>query len=50
MTEQTPQPRLVTDKVVGVDQIMSEAIANKFLAKPLTRDQLNELIHTDDLK
>jgi NitT/TauT family transport system substrate-binding protein len=45
-----PKEALVTDKVVGVDQIMSEAIANKFLAKPLTRDQLNELIHTDDLK
>jgi hypothetical protein len=29
---------------------MSEAIANKFLTKPLTRDQLNELIHTEDLK
>jgi NitT/TauT family transport system substrate-binding protein len=45
-----PREALVTDKIVGVDQIMSEAIANKFLAKPLTRDQLVELIHTDDLK
>src|ERR1700722_14463693 len=45
-----PKEALVTDKIVGVDQIMSEAIANKFLTKPLTRDQLNELIHTEDLK
>ncbi|HLH87686.1 MAG TPA: ABC transporter substrate-binding protein [Xanthobacteraceae bacterium] len=45
-----PKEALVTDKVVGVDQIMSEAIASKFLAKPLTKEQLNELIRTQDLK
>ena len=45
-----PKEALVTDKIVGVDQIMAEAIANKFLTKPLTKDQLAELIRIDDLK
>jgi NitT/TauT family transport system substrate-binding protein len=45
-----PKEALVTDKIVGVDQIMAEAITNKFLTKPLTKDQLTELIRIDDLK
>jgi len=45
-----PQATLATDKIVGVDQLMAEAIANKFLTKPLTKDQLAELIRIDELK
>jgi NitT/TauT family transport system substrate-binding protein len=45
-----PQDTLVTDKIVGVDQIMAEAIANKFLTKPLTAEQLADLIRIDELK
>jgi len=45
-----PKQNLATDKIVGVDRIMAEAIKNKFLTKPLTKDQLAELIRIDDLK
>ncbi len=44
-----PKSALAPD-IAGVDQIMSEAIANKFLTKPLTKEQLAELIRTGDLK
>jgi NitT/TauT family transport system substrate-binding protein len=45
-----PKNTLAIEQIVGVDQIMAEAIANKFLTKPLTKDQLAELIRIDDLK
>jgi NitT/TauT family transport system substrate-binding protein len=45
-----PQETLATDKIVGVDQLMAEAIQNKFLAKPLTKEQLADLIRIDELK
>jgi hypothetical protein len=41
---------MATDKVVGVDQIMAEAVQNKFLTAPLTREQLAELIHAGQLQ
>jgi hypothetical protein len=41
---------VATDKVVGVDQIMAEAIQNKFLAAPLTKEQLADLIRTGELQ
>ena len=39
-----PKDTLVPDRVVGVDQIMAEAIQNKFIAAPLNADQVKELI------
>jgi len=48
--ELIPKDSVATDKVVGVDQIMAEAIQNKFLAAPLTKEQLAELIRVGELK
>ncbi len=48
--ELIPKDSVTTDKVVGVEQIMSEAIQNKFLAAPLTREQLADLIRIGELQ
>jgi hypothetical protein len=48
--ELIPKDSMATDKVVGVDQIMAEAIQNKFLAAPLTKAQLADLIRTGELQ
>jgi hypothetical protein len=40
----------VPDRVVGVDQIMAEAIQNKFIAAPLTPQQIAELIQIPEAK
>lgn len=45
-----PKASLATDKVEGIDQIMADAVANKFLAAPLTKEQLAELIRTSELQ
>ena len=39
-----PKQALQTDKVMGLDDIMADAVANKFLAAPLTPDQIKELV------
>ncbi len=39
-----PREALNPDKINGVDKVMKEAITFKFLAAPLTEDQLKELI------
>jgi NitT/TauT family transport system substrate-binding protein len=39
-----PKEALQTDQVKGVDAIMADAVTQKFLAAPLTPDQLAELI------
>src|SRR5262247_26141 len=39
-----PKETLAPDKVVGIDQIMAEAVATKFLPAPLTAQQVAELI------
>ena len=39
-----PKEALQTDKVMGLDDIMADAVAQKFLAAPLTPDQIKELI------
>jgi NitT/TauT family transport system substrate-binding protein len=39
-----PKDTLVPDKIVGVDQIMAEAISGRFLTAPLTPGQIKELI------
>jgi hypothetical protein len=39
-----PKDTLVPDRVVGIDQIMAEAVQGKFIAAPLTAQQVSELI------
>jgi len=39
-----PKPVMSPDKVSGVDAIMQDAIAFKVLAKPLTQEQISEMI------
>jgi len=43
-----PKETLAPDRVVGIDQIMAEAVQNKFIANPLTATQVNELIQIPD--
>ena len=42
--ELVPKETLAPDRIVGVDQIIAEAVAMKFLAAPLTPEQVKELI------
>jgi NitT/TauT family transport system substrate-binding protein len=39
-----PKDALQTDQVMGINDIMTDAVTQKFLAAPLTADQLKELI------
>jgi NitT/TauT family transport system substrate-binding protein len=39
-----PKESMAPDQIVGVDQIIAEAVSMKFLAAPLTADQIKELI------
>jgi NitT/TauT family transport system substrate-binding protein len=39
-----PKASLQTDQVMGINDIMADAVAQKFLSAPLTPDQLKELI------
>jgi NitT/TauT family transport system substrate-binding protein len=47
--ELMPKAALAPERVVGIDQITTEAIQNKFLQTPLTKGQLSELIRTSDV-
>jgi NitT/TauT family transport system substrate-binding protein len=42
--ELVPKESLVPDRIVGVDQIIAEAVNMKFLAAPLTSEQVREMI------
>ena len=44
MTEFYPKRSLEPDQIVGIEKIMADAIAFKFLSAPLTAAQLNELV------
>jgi len=48
--ELIPKDSVATGKVVGVDQIMAEAVQNKFMTAPLTKEQLAELIRSGELQ
>ena len=39
-----PKETMAPDQVVGIDQIIAEAVSMKFLSAPLTSDQIKELI------
>jgi NitT/TauT family transport system substrate-binding protein len=45
-----PKESMTSDKVAGIDQIMADAVHNKFLAAPLTPEQLAELIRASELQ
>ena len=47
--ELMPKAALAPERVVGIDQIMTEAIQHKFLQTALTKEQLAELIRTSDV-
>jgi NitT/TauT family transport system substrate-binding protein len=47
--ELMPKAALAPEHVVGVDQIMAEAIQNKFLQAPLSKEQIAQLIRTSDV-
>jgi NitT/TauT family transport system substrate-binding protein len=39
-----PKENLATDRVEGIDQIMADAVAGKFISAPLTAEQVAELV------
>ena len=39
-----PKESLATDRVEGIDQIMADAVAAKFISAPLTAEQVKELV------
>jgi hypothetical protein len=39
-----PKSALSPDQIIGIDAIMAEAIATKFMSGPLTREQIAELV------
>ena len=39
-----PKEKLATDRVEGIDQIMDDAVAGKFISMPLTAEQVKELV------
>jgi len=45
-----PKDTLVPDRVVGIDQIMAEAVQTKFIPAPLTPQQIAELIQIPEVK
>lgn len=45
-----PKESLANPTVTGIDQIVADAVQNKFLAAPLTKEQLTELIRTQELQ
>jgi NitT/TauT family transport system substrate-binding protein len=42
--ELIPKESLATDHIAGIDQIMADAVAGKFIPAALTAEQINELI------
>jgi NitT/TauT family transport system substrate-binding protein len=39
-----PKESLTTDRIEGIDQIMADAVAAKFISAPLTAEQVKELV------
>jgi NitT/TauT family transport system substrate-binding protein len=39
-----PKESLATDRVQGIDQIMADAVAGKFIPAPLNAEQVKELV------
>ena len=45
-----PKDSMATERVVGIDQIMAEAVQNKFLTAPLSKEQVADLIRASELQ
>jgi hypothetical protein len=41
-----PKSAVANEQVVGLDAIMAEAVATKFISAPLTKEQIAGLIRT----
>ena len=41
-----PKSALAPDRIVGLDAIMAEAVATKFMPAPLRKEQIAELVRT----
>jgi NitT/TauT family transport system substrate-binding protein len=39
-----PKEAINPDQIVGMDSIVAEAVATKFLSAPLTKEQVSELV------
>jgi hypothetical protein len=39
-----PKDSTNPDQIVGMDSVMAEAVATKFLSAPLTKEQISELV------
>lgn len=44
LPERVPKSALAPDQIVGMDAIMAEAVATKFMAAPLSKEQIAELV------
>ena len=44
MRQLIPKEAMATDKIMGIDDIMADAVTQKFLSAPLTPDQIKELV------
>jgi NitT/TauT family transport system substrate-binding protein len=42
--ELIPKESMATERVEGIDQIMADAVAGKFIPAPLTAEQVKELL------
>jgi hypothetical protein len=42
--EYFPKPTMWPDEIKGIELSLADAVKNKFLAKPLTPEQINDLI------
>jgi NitT/TauT family transport system substrate-binding protein len=40
-----PKETMVPDRIVGMDQVIADAVKLKFINEPLTADQIKELVH-----
>jgi len=45
--EMLPKATMAPDRMIGMDQIVSEALAQKFISAPLTEAQVKELVQID---
>jgi NitT/TauT family transport system substrate-binding protein len=43
-----PRSALAPDRIVGLDAIMAEAVATKFMSAPLRQEQIAELVRTPE--
>jgi NitT/TauT family transport system substrate-binding protein len=50
LTEFLPRTAVDPDRIAGVDDVMADAVAFKYIPAPLTKQQLDELIQIPERK